>query len=223
MPLLTRVRDLASATGGAVLAAGVRAKSAVTPSAKPLHPDGTLRHAVLHRHGLDPALGVAWLDEAGVDEVVVRESRAVGLPDALPDIQGLAIRIPVGDGHGDLLLASTGLGRVTRFLLTPSRTTYGRPMTTLLPYRTVAGAVLIAARAVGPETVELSCAVGERAPAGDWRHFADLRIAGPVADGDGERLSFDPVRNRLPGLGQYRWVERLREPGYQQARADRSR
>ena len=44
-----------------------------------------------------------------------------------------------------LLLASTGLGRLTRFTLTAARSPYRRPLTTLLPYRTPAGAVLLSA------------------------------------------------------------------------------
>jgi hypothetical protein len=77
----------------------------------------------------------------------VRESRSVGLPEGLPDIHGLAVRVTNPDGTpGDLLLATTGWGRLTRFVLTVSRTTYGRPMTTLLPYRTDAGPVLLGAR-----------------------------------------------------------------------------
>ena len=34
-------------------------------------------------------------------------------------------------------------------------------------------------------------------------------------------VSFDPVQNRLPGLEQYRWVERLRERSYATARSHR--
>ncbi|WP_193605732.1 hypothetical protein [Nocardioides dongkuii] len=222
MALLAPVRHGVSSVGGVLLAAATRAAAAVRPAAKPLHPSGRIRQARLYRHGLNPPLGIGFLDAPGVDEVVVRESRAVGLPQALPDVQGLALRVPVGDGaYGDLLLASTGWGKVSRFVLTVSRTTYGRPMTTLLPYRTTAGPLLLGARSVGHATVELSCAVGD----GPWRHFADLRLseldADPsVLDERGD-ISFDPVLHRVPGLDQYRWVERLREPAYDEARADR--
>ena len=34
-------------------------------------------------------------------------------------------------------------------------------------------------------------------------------------------VSFDPVRNAVPGLEQYRWVTRLREPSYAVARRSR--
>lgn len=216
MSLLSPVRHGAASVGGALLATATRTTSALRPAAKPLHPRGRVRQACLYRKGVEPMLGVEFLDAAGIDEVVIRESRAIGLPPALPDIHGLAIRVPNTDGsHGDLLFASTGRGRFSRFVLSASRSTYGRPMTTLLPYRTAAGPVVLGARAAGHETVELSCAVGD----GPWHHFADLRLSGQDA-GDAD-ISFDPVQNRLPGLDQYGWVERLREPSYDEARSRR--
>ncbi|HTW16320.1 MAG TPA: hypothetical protein VMF51_14390 [Nocardioides sp.] len=223
MSLLAPVRHGAATLGGSLLATATRATSAIRPAAKPLHPRGGVRRACLYRTGVDPAIGVEFLDAAGIDEVVVRESRAIGLPHALPDIHGLAIRVPNADGsHGDLLLATTGWGRVSRFVLTASRSTYGRPMTTLLPYRTAAGPVVLGARTNGHDTIELSCSVRD----GAWRRFADLRLSGKdaqeYAEGDAD-ISFDPVLNRLPGLDQYGWVERLREPAYDEARADRGR
>jgi hypothetical protein len=222
MPLLTPVRHGAASVGGALLATATRATSAIRPAAKPLHPRGRVRQACLYRTGLEPMLGVEFLDAAGIDEVLVRESRAIGLPHALPDIHGLAIRVPNRDGtHGDLLFASTGWGRLSRFVLTASRSTYGRPMTTLLPYRTDAGPLLLGARAVGEHVIELSCSVGD----GQWRRFADLRLSDQDADpadlDENGDVTFDPVLHRLPGLDQYGWVERLREPSYDEARADR--
>ncbi|MCD4532479.1 hypothetical protein LRP67_00035 [Nocardioides sp. cx-169] len=166
---------------------------------------------------MEPPLGVEFLDTVSTDEVLVRQSRAIGLPTALPDIHGLAVRVTNPDGsHGDLLFATTGLGRLTRHVLTFSKEQYGRPATTLLPYRTAAGPVLLAARASGDASVEILCAVGE----GEWRHLADLRLTQTLADD--QVISFDPVRHRLPGLEQYDWVRRLRAPAYEEARESRS-
>ena len=135
----------AAALGGQALRAATISVAAARPAAKPLHPEGSVVSGHLQRFG-GLSTGVAWLDEAGEDEVLVRQSRAVGLPDAAPDIFGVAIRVPAGGGrHGDLLFASTGLGRVSRFVLTASRSPYRRPLTTLLPYRTPAGPVVLAA------------------------------------------------------------------------------
>ena len=200
---------------GAALGGITRVAGAVRPAAKPLHPRGTVRRATLRRHGLQPPAGVPFLDAAGTDQVLVRESRAAGLPRPLPDVHGLAVRVPNPDGsHGDVLFSTTGFGWLTRFVLTPSFSTYGRPMTTLLPYDTAAGPVLLGVHAVAEGRLEMVFAVRE----GEWRPFADLEL--------GERLpeedpSFDAVRNTLPGLAQYAAVRRLREPSYSAARSSR--
>lgn len=209
------MREAVASTGGALLAGGTRALAAVRPARKPLHPKGVVLRARIYRHGSAVPSGVSWLDEPGEDEAEVRLSRAIGLPARLPDIHGLAVRISSGDRTGDVLFASTGWGRVSRFVLTASRDLRGRPMTTLLPYQTDAGAVLLGALPVGTETFELSWAH----PAGDWQPFATLRLSSErSAD---QHISFDPVQHQLDGLHQYPSVVRLREPSY--ARARRSR
>jgi hypothetical protein len=217
MALLDSGAQAVGSASGAVLAATTRTLAALRPAPKPLHPRGDVVRGRLFRHGARPATGVAWLDEEGRDDVLVRRSKAIGLPGSAPDIHGLAVRVPLADGgHGDLLFATTGWGRLTRFVLTASREPFGRPMTTLLPYDTVAGPVLLGARATGEETIEIAVATYD----GDWTAFADLRLS--KLPGEDRAISFDPVRNRIPGLEQYGVVERMREPAYRTARASRS-
>ena len=172
--------------------------------------------ARLDRHGSAERSGVPWLDEPGSTDVLARLSQAVGLPTWLPDIQGLALRVDPGGSPGDLLFATTGHGRLTRFVLTPSRS-FGRPMTTLLPYRAPAGPVLLGAERVDDTAFELSWAT----ITGPWQPFADLSL---LPDGDGRRpeISFDPMLHLVPGLEPYDWVRRLREPSYLGARRSRS-
>jgi hypothetical protein len=215
--LMNSLNRGAADAGGALLATGARALGAVRPAPKPLHPAGRVVGATLHRHGLATPIGVRFLDGPGDEDVIVRESRAVGLPAPLPDVHGLAIRVTNPDGSlGDLLLATTGWGRLTRFVLTTSRATYGRPMTTLLPYRTVVGPVLLGARSGSPGVVELACTVG----AGPWRHFGELVVS--REDAPDQEISFDPVRNLVDGLEHYPLVTRLREPAYASARRSRA-
>ncbi len=150
--------------------------------------------------------------------MLVRQSRAIGLPPPVPDIHGLAIRVPTNVGrHGDLLFASTGLGRLTRFTLTAARSPYRRPMTTLLPYRTPVGAVLLAAVFRDASRIELAWAT----PSGRWHPFADLSLPTDPSDHADMPVSFDPVTNVLPGLEPYDWVRQLREPSYATARQSR--
>jgi hypothetical protein len=217
MSALDSAARAASSAGGQLL----RAATAVTgarPAAKPLHPRGSVVRGTLHRFGAHDKTGAAWLDQPGEDQVLVRQSRAVGLPAPLPDIFGLAVRVPTERGrHGDLLFASTGLGRLTRFALTPARSPYARPLTTLLPYRTPSGAVLLSAVFRDEITVALSWAVGS----GSWHPFAELLLHKEPVDEPDPLLSFEPVRYTLPGLETYDWVRRLRGPSYITARRSR--
>jgi hypothetical protein len=214
------VRSLASSVAGSVVGGALggvfRVVAAVRPAAKPLHPRGTVRRARLHRNGLEPPVGVAFVDATATDDVVVRESRAAGLPSSLPDVHGLALRVPgPGGGHSDVLFATNGFGRLTRYLLVPTWHTYGRPMTTLLPYESDAGPVLLGVHEVDEGRLELVCSVG----GGPWRAFGELVLSDDESD---DNVSFDAVRNTPPGLRQYAAVRRIREPAYAAARAERS-
>jgi len=205
--------DVLSRTAGGALAAGTGILGAVRRRTKPLHPDGQLRRATITRVGGPTRSGVPWLDQAGRDDALVRVSRGLGLPEALPDVYGVAVRVDFGGHDADLLFANTGFGRLTRYLLTPARTSASRPLTTLLPYRSPRGALVLAAVPDSERTFELHWS----GPIGPWHRFGRLELG--EALGDDTRISFDPVLNVLPGLSQYDWVKRLREPAYWTARA----
>ncbi len=217
MSALDSAASAASYAGGQFLRAAT-GMIAVRPADKPLHPQGSVVQGTLHRFGGQDGTGGGWLDQTGEDQVLVRQSRAIGLPAPVPDIYGLAIRVPIAGGrHGDLLFASTGLGRVTRFTLTASRSPFRRPMTTLLPYRTSIGAVLLSATFQDERRVELGWAIGS----GEWSPFAELVLDEDPIDGADLPVSFDPMSHVLPGLEPYDWVRRLREPSYATARRSR--
>ena len=204
--------DVLARTAGGALATGAGVLGAARRRVKPLHPEGQLRHATLTRTPAAMPSGVAWLDAPGEDAAIVRVSRGIGLPDALPDIQGLAIRILLDGREADLLLASTGLGRLTRYVLTPTRQPAGRALTSLLPYRSPRGALLLAAVPEPGHGFELRWA----GPVGPWHTFGRLDLG--ASYGDDLAVSFDPVVNVLPGLSHYSWVRLLREPAYWAAR-----
>lgn len=216
-PTVSAIADGAASAAGTVLAGASRALAWSRRSRKPLHPEGQVVTGRLIRTGGDEPAGVPWLDSVGDDEVLVRFSRAVGLPRALPDIHGIAVRVPKEDGFADLLLATTGLGRLTRFVLTAGYDVGSRPLTTLLPYRGPDGPVLIAARAAdeASDTSPVFELLWSRG-LGAWVPFARLSVS-EVAGPD-PAISFDPVLNSLPGLTFYPWVRRLREPAYHAAR-----
>jgi hypothetical protein len=217
--------DLADAAGRLV-ARPVAALTRVR-GAKPMHPRGTLFTAVLQRTGL--AAGIPWLDAVGRDDALVRISRGAGLPPALPDLLGLALRVP-GERPVDLLLSSTGRGRWTRrvpVLRRDAATTYG----SIMAYRSARGPVLLAADpAGGPlptdgdrlaaaapgRVVTLSAAVGR----GPWQPFGTVTLGEPSTPPDPE-LPFDAVQHPPPGLVADGPMARFRRPAYAAARAAR--
>jgi hypothetical protein len=157
--------------------------------------------------------------------VTVRLSRATGLPPPWPDIHGLALRVPGSalgqDGPADLLFAGTGDSALGRFLLVPRLRADAGPLTTLLPYRSAVGPLLlrlVPRRGAGdgrgvPASYAFSYAVGTRR----WQQIGELTV-GPLLPGPVDRVRHDPVLNLLPGTGQYGFVARLREPAYRAAR-----
>jgi hypothetical protein len=160
-------------------------------------------------------------------EVVVRLSRALGLPEWMPDLWGLAIRIPdaYGSGrHQDLLLATTAAAPGGRHVLLPGRGPCDLPYSTVLPYRVRGETVLLGARALaprpGPDLGELS----EREVGlefelriagltGRWRSVARLTLERRLSPERTERLGFDPT-NSGGGLELVGLLNRLRGPSY---------
>lgn len=149
--------------------------------ARVFHPHGATRTARLVVDG-GQAWGARLLDEAGVHEGVARVSRGVGLPAPLPDVDGLALRLP-GLGKGgsplDLLVNSAW-----RFAFAPS--VLSRTWSTVLPYRTGSGRqVLLGARPTSDGfTLMVSPVVGS------WMEWGVLTLGEPV---EGEGLRFRPT------------------------------
>lgn len=221
--------DVAGAAGRIVappLGAVARARHG-----RPMHPRGAVFDAVLERVGSAPAWGVPWLDERGRDDVVVRLSRGAGLPAPVPDLLGLAIRLP-GEGRPvDLLLTSAGRGPVGRLLPVPRRdsaTAYG----SIMGYRSDSGVLRFAAVADGEqapsEPAPLAAAVLRKGlgfslqvarGGGPWRSFARLELTAP-GDPLDCGIRFDAVLNPPPGLAADGPLARFRRPAYARARAE---
>lgn len=201
---------------------------------KPMHPRGVVLGAVLERQGGDPPWGVPFLDAVGREEVVVRLSRGAGLPEPLPDLLGLAVRLDTGLGAPvDLLLSSTGRGRLTR-VVPVLRRDAASAYCSIMAYRCAAGPVRIAALPAGdgapsdprplaeavrrrPLVFVLAAARGT----GEWRPFGRLTIGDPGGPLDPD-LRFDAVRHPPPGLVPDGPLARFRAPAYAAAQAARS-
>src|SRR3954471_22227465 len=124
----------------AVSAAVFEAGSAVR-RARVFHPMGIgFRSTVTIRpttEGEAP-FGVPLLDHPGAYSGRVRVSRGAGLPEPLPDVLGLAVRIEDAHGLGhaqDLLLGSSSSLPVGRQLFVPAASFSGATLTPILPYR----------------------------------------------------------------------------------------
>ena len=202
-------------------------------SGKPMHPRGVVLDAVLERTGALADWGVPWLTGPGRDAAVVRLSRGAGLPAPLPDVLGLAVRLPGGGRPVDLLLSSAGRGRWTRLLPVP-RVDAAVPYSSIMGYRSVAGTLRLGAvperpgrigadpgpvAAGAPGTAFLLLVARGR---GRWLPFARLELAERAGEPDPD-VRFDAVRHPPPGLLADGPMARFRAPAYAAAREGRSR
>ncbi|WP_043806329.1 hypothetical protein [Paenarthrobacter aurescens] len=226
------VSSKVQALAGSAFAALFRAIKVVRPH-RPIHPKGIRLVGTLERDaGPREPSGIPWLDTAGSNVVDARLSRSIGLPDAFPDIIGLAVRFTEQDKLSDMLLATTGPTGLGRFILRLRRDAASAVFSSMMPYRSDRGPVLIAARTIGGPaklpvepsafrsllgneswTLELHHA----SPLGPWNRFGTLTLS--LADHAADTPErFDPVLNPLPTAGTYGWTRRLREPSYALAR-----
>lgn len=205
---------------------------------RPIHTEGVGLDGTLTRTGGDS--GIRWIDEPGQDPVRARFSRSFGFPQGWPDILGLALRVRLPDaggregGHADILLATAGDGRITRFVPTFHRYVPETAFASFMPYRGAQGPVLVAARpeprakplparpdrfrsSLGTEPWVLGLYWAP--PLGPWRRFGktELWLGAPFD----ETERFDPLLNVPAGADNYPWTYRLREPSYTLARTPR--
>lgn len=200
--------------------------------AKAFHPRGTVARGVLRLD--DPASTLGSVLGVGERPVEARLSRGIGLPEHLPDILGLALRVPSDAGPVDLLMTSVAPGRLGAFVLLPSPRWTARRFSTLLPYVGPVGSVVIGAEAVHDHASTaaldearaaiagggLELHVLEHPRHGGWRIVGRVRLdqhATMAPDG------FDPVLNAHPRLRLARGLTTLRAAAYAGSRRGRGR
>ena len=214
---MTALHDAAVDAGAKVveLASRVRGERAV-------HAEGLLLEARLQVTPQGPPTGAPLLDAAGDHDAVVRFSRAIGLPDRVPDVYGLAIRVPE---LGQDLLLDTAVPRAwLRRLPAPRRSALSGAYSSLLPYETADGRryVLGAFPLGDPLRVRrlddvasarprfrLALAVGH----GPWRPVATLACGAVVPGRVGRKLRFT-VANDAGGLRAAGPLQDLRRRSY---------
>ncbi|OBA97444.1 phosphodiesterase [Mycobacteriaceae bacterium 1482268.1] len=209
-----------------IAALPVRLGSAVR-SRRLFHPVGVLAEGTLERLA-PPGEG---LPMASCD-VIGRVSKGVGLPGPLPDIAGLAWRMPVADAptSWDVLLASTIRNRL---LLAPAVGWSGATFSSLMPFRhddgvwwirarltteiDVAGLPLDAIRRhLGSTGVEF--AIEQAAGTGGFLPLAQLTLRRPHR----EDVAFDPILNTDPSVQPLpQWLADFRRAAYKRSREGR--
>jgi len=228
-----RATPVVEGTAGVAAAAVMGAASAVRRK-RVFHPDGVAFHATLQVTGASH--GARLLDEAGTHDAVVRLSRGAGLPASLPDVLGLALRVPEAHGPGrdqDLLLVTSGSRPVLRHALVPVRSFAHERWSSLVPYRVGGRTVVFGARRLHgdePDAVTLedlrhgatppSFALELAEPRGDWEQVGVIRLHAPLPDDEGRALRFDPSHagGGIEPVGVVQAVRRLAYRASQAAR-----
>ena len=147
--------------------------------------------------------GAPLLDAPGSYDVLVRFSRSAGLPEPLPDVLGLAVRVVDAHGPGsdqDLLLDSTRPEPLLRRFPWIARDLLGALYCSLLPYDVAGRHLLLAARPLPgqgssglrdlPDTVSVELLVAT--PHGAWRPWGVVRTSGRLPAPGGRQTRFNP-------------------------------
>ena len=200
---------------GEVLGAGFGLAARVRRN-KPIHPAGHVGAGVLEVTAPAPDLGVPLLAEPGSHACVVRWSRSAGVPSPLPDVEGFALRVDdAGEGApSDLLLASSGVGLVTRYLPRVRWPRSHGPMSTLLPVQGRTGALDFLVEPLDDADPPVRWRLSVAEAGSPWHALGTVHVAW----GPDQPIRFDPVEHPLPGARQYPFVARLRKPAYLRAR-----
>jgi hypothetical protein len=177
---------------------------------------------------------------AGVRPVIARISKGAGTPGGVPDIVGLAVRIPTENGLSqswDLALSSSGSGALSRMVPIPARRWGSARYGSIVPYRYGGRQMWLLTVPEDNEPSEpvslerLERWVNDRSLRfivytelwGDgWREAARLMLHTVLASAEADRVAFDPMTNQPPELRMSpRWLSRMRERAYQGSRAGR--
>ncbi|WP_306360765.1 phosphodiesterase [Nocardia sp. CC227C] len=213
---------------------GVFAAAARVRDARVFHPIGLPLTGALH------AVDGTYKQLLGSADrpVLARISKGVGLPDGVPDVLGLAVRVlDRHDRPWDLAPATTGTGALSRFLITPALGWSSAYYGSLMAYRFGGGPVEWifaepdAAQPESPSLGAMSTHVrGHRlgftlqaAPLfGPKRTLAEITVAEPEIGEHAGPGFFDPVRNLPPEVELLpRPVTAVREWAYTGSRRGR--
>jgi hypothetical protein len=224
------------------VAAGVFATLAKLRRARGVHPHGIGFDGMLTLQagpGLDlmPGLGPPRSVPA-----VLRLSRSFGFPRPLPDLLGVAVKLPDLHGPGrdqDFLFVSALDGRLSKYIPAPARRYSWRAYSSLLPYRVDGRIVLPGALGASPAAAngqdgmtaamhaaqhgELRFALAVAPALGRFAPLGELRAQHPLAQPTVQALRFNPFNSAgsiVPAGGPLNGMRRAAYAASQQARPD---
>ena len=199
-------------TAGGAVALGVRL--ARSRHRRSLHPDGRSFTGELEVRGLDVPVGSDLIDRPGRYEVTIRLSKGVGTRAGRRDIRGVAIRVDGPSPGPDLLLSTTGTGRVTRHVPAP-RNSFDARYGSITSYRTGTGRKIYLTAGSDPQgsplgpTLESVVAAAEHHRArlllyadhaGTARPFGRVSFGSLLPPATDAALAFDPIRRSSTDL-----------------------
>ena len=189
IPLPRAIREpvLTTATAAFRAASHVRGERAIHAKGRTLTGRLTVAGGV--------GTGAPLLDAPGSYDAVVRLSRSIGLPSAVPDVLGLGIRLLDAHGpgeHQDLLIDSTRPEPLLRRLPLPARDPLSPTYSSLLPYEIAGRRVLLGARGVAGSGDALAFDLLVATPHGPWRTWGRLTTDGQLPAPHGRRTRFNP-------------------------------
>lgn len=185
------------------------------------HPVGSAHEATV-MFDADMAVDAELFRRPGLHRAVVRLSRGLGLPDFLPDVLGLAVKVPDAYGPGrdqDFLFATSGRSPAARHLLVPTRDVRARPYSTVLFFR-LGGDELFVLGAFPEDGEPLRFRLAAARATGDWLPLGRVEVGAEFPDEVSECLRFNPG-NTGGGIAPAGPLNRLRDPAYRASQAAR--
>ena len=195
-------RSIAGRALGAAPAVALGALSALR-GRRVFHPVGVAYDATARVPQIGPDVQILPVGEHGA---VVRFSRGAGLPLPLPDLLGVAVKLPrlgAAGGDQDFLLISSAEPPALRRLLVPRGGFAGRRFSSILAYRFEGDSLVVGAVVEGADsrlddparaptqpiaTVHLEVATFF----GDWVRVASIDIGRRLPQDEADGLQFDP-------------------------------
>jgi len=200
------------------------------------HPNGVLATGSIERVAAD---GAGLPIESAAD-VLVRISKGIGMPGALPDVSGLALRLPPNASSAtpwDVLLASAAGGPAGRMAVRPAVRWSGQSMSSVMPLRYAGANWWLRARistdiggiGVSLDSIRkylrqghLDVDIDQARGWGPFRPLARLTVNAALPSDDSDDVAFEPVLNVPPGVQLVpHWLAALRKQAYRDSRHGR--